>query len=66
MIPSTRFDPVAVKLMNKYMPLANTGDGRWVNLTPSPNDDNQYLIRADYILSPKNSMDFRFSATTAV
>jgi hypothetical protein len=59
-IPSTRFDPVAIKLMNKYMPLANTADGRWVSNTPSPNNDNQYLIRADYIVNSKNTMDFRF------
>jgi hypothetical protein len=59
-IPSSRFDPVAVKLMNRFMPLANTADGRWVSLTPSPNNDNQYLIRADYIVNSKNTMDFRF------
>src|SRR5207244_4226621 len=29
-IPSNRFDPVAVKLMSRFLPLANTPDGRWV------------------------------------
>jgi Carboxypeptidase regulatory-like domain/TonB-dependent Receptor Plug Domain len=59
-IPSNRFDPVAIKLLNKYMPAANTADGRWVDLASSPTNDNQYLFRIDYIINPKNTLDFRF------
>ncbi|MGH9663404.1 MAG: carboxypeptidase regulatory-like domain-containing protein, partial [Bryobacteraceae bacterium] len=40
MIPSSRFDPTAVAVMGKYMPAANTADGRWVDLTSQPTNDN--------------------------
>jgi hypothetical protein len=59
-IPSSRFDPVALNVMQKYMPLANTSDGRYVNLVSRPSNDNQYLFRADYTISQKNTMDLRF------
>src|SRR5690242_9848247 len=57
MIPVSRFDPTSIAVMNKYMPLANTADGRWVFLNPQPSTDNQYLGRVDYLISRKNSMD---------
>jgi len=60
LIPTSHFDPVAINLMNKFMPLANTADGRWVELSPQPSDDHQYLIRADYIVNRKNTLDFRY------
>lgn len=59
-IPASRFDPVAINLMNKFMPLANTADGRWVDLAPQPSNDNQYLFRADYIVNSKNTLDVRY------
>jgi hypothetical protein len=59
-IPSSRFDPTSVAVMSKYMPAANTPDGRWVYLNPQPSTDNQYLGRVDYIVSAKNSLDFRY------
>ncbi len=42
-IPASRFDPTSIAVMNKYMPSANTADGRWVFLNPQPSTDNQYL-----------------------
>ncbi|HLJ15738.1 MAG TPA: carboxypeptidase regulatory-like domain-containing protein [Bryobacteraceae bacterium] len=59
-IPASRFDPTSVAVMNKYMPAANTSDGRWVDLNPEPSTDNQYLGRVDYIVNPKNTLDFRY------
>ncbi len=59
-IPSTRFDVTSIAVMNKYMPPANTVDGRWVDLNPEPSTNNQYLGRVDYILSSKNTADFRY------
>jgi hypothetical protein len=59
-IPTNRFDPVAVNLTNKYLPLANTSDGRWVKLNSQPSNDSQYLWRADYIVNSKNTLDVRY------
>lgn len=58
-IPSTDFDPVAVKFMNAYMPLANTPNGTWSALVPNPTNDNQYLIRGDYNASDKQIVSVR-------
>jgi hypothetical protein len=59
-IPSSRFDPVSLNVMSKYMPPANTPDGRLVELVPSPSTDNQYLWRVDYMVNAKNNLDLRF------
>jgi hypothetical protein len=59
-IPSSRFDQTSIAVMNKYMPIANTADGRWVYLNPQPSTDNQYLGRVDYLITSKNSLDFRY------
>ncbi|HUS07104.1 MAG TPA: carboxypeptidase regulatory-like domain-containing protein, partial [Bryobacteraceae bacterium] len=59
-IPAARFDAVAMKVMEKYMPAANTADGRWVKLASQPSDDDQYLWRVDYQATEKNSFNLRF------
>ncbi len=59
-IPSTRFDGVAVKLLERYIPLPNQPDGRWVQLVGRPTDGDQYLIRGDHNFGPKNSLNVRY------
>lgn len=59
-IPSADFDPVAVRFMHAYMPLANNPNGTWDALVPNPTNDNQYLWRADYDASDKDTMMARF------
>jgi hypothetical protein len=59
MIPSTDFDPVAVAILNKYVPLANNANGQLTQLVPSPTNDYQYLIRGDYA-SDSNNMFARY------
>ena len=60
MIPATRFDGVAVKVMERYVPLPNSSDGRWVQLNSQPTDNDQYLFRIDHNFSQANSLNFRF------
>jgi hypothetical protein len=59
-VPSSRFDPTSIAVMSKYMPAANTPDGRWVYLNPQPSTDNQYLGRVDYLITSRNTLDFRY------
>ena len=59
-LPSSRFDPTSIAVMSKYMPAANTPDGRWVYLNPQPSTDNQYLGRVDYLITSRNTLDFRY------
>jgi hypothetical protein len=59
-VPGSRFDPASMAVMSKYMPAANTPDGRWVYLNPQPSTDNQYLGRVDYLVTSRNTLDFRY------
>lgn len=59
-IPSSRFDGVAVKVMERYIPLPNLSDGRWVQIGGRPTDGDQYLIRGDHNFGPKNSLNVRY------
>jgi Carboxypeptidase regulatory-like domain/TonB-dependent Receptor Plug Domain len=59
MIPSSDFDPVAVAILNKYVPSANNPDGQLTQLVPSPTNDYQYLIRGDYA-SNRNNLFARY------
>jgi hypothetical protein len=59
-IPSSRFDSVAVKVMQQYIPLANTPDGRIVSLIGEPTTGDQYLWRIDHNFSAKNSINLRY------
>jgi hypothetical protein len=59
-IPATRFDPVAVELLKRYVPLPNTPEGRWASLVSQPTDNDQYLWRVDHNFSSSNSLSLRF------
>ncbi len=59
-IPSSRFDPVAVEVMNQYVPLPNASGGRWSELVSQPTNGHQYLGRFDYNLSTANSANIRY------
>jgi hypothetical protein len=59
-IPSTSFDPVAAKLLERYVPLPNTPDGRWVRLVARPTDGDQFLVRGDHNFGSKNTLNVRY------
>jgi hypothetical protein len=59
-IPSARFDPVAIKFMERYVPQPNTPDGRWLALVSRPTDGDQYLWRVDHNFTSSNSLNLRF------
>jgi outer membrane receptor protein involved in Fe transport len=48
-IPTNRFDPVAAKILSEgLMPLPNTPSGQYVTTFPTPQDNDNYLVRVDY------------------
>jgi hypothetical protein len=59
-IPAARFDPVAVALLEKYVPLPNASGGRWVKLVSQPTNGDQYLGRLDHNFSSSNTLSFRY------
>ncbi|MGH9340902.1 MAG: TonB-dependent receptor [Acidobacteriota bacterium] len=58
-IPASRFDPVAVRVLDEFIPLPNSADGRWISLLPIATDNNQYIWRIDHQISANNSLNFR-------
>jgi hypothetical protein len=59
-IPSSDFDPVAINILNKYVPLANNSNGQLTQLVSSPTNDYQFLVRGDYTVSNTNNLFARF------
>lgn len=59
-IPADRFDPVAVALLNSYVPLPNASDDRWLKLVSEPTNGDQYLGRLDHNFSPSNTLNVRY------
>lgn len=59
-IPASRFDPVALEVLNRYVPLPNASGGRWSELVSQPTNGNQYLARVDYQFSPSNTANIRY------
>jgi outer membrane receptor protein involved in Fe transport len=64
-IPTSRFDPVARNLLNpSQMPLPNRPDGQLVLTFPTPQDNDQYLFRADWNLGA-HVIDGRYNLNRA-
>jgi len=59
-IPSSRFDPVAVRILERYVPLPSQADGRYVVQAPGPTSGDQTMGRVDHSLSSRNQLMFRY------
>ena len=63
-IPSNRLDPAALKLVNDFVPRANSGANRYL-ISPTTTDDrDSFGLRGDYQLTPSNSLLVRYLRTT--
>ena len=49
-----------MKLLERYIPLPNTPDGRWVKLISRPTDGDQQLFRIDHNFSSTNTASLRY------
>ncbi len=59
-IPQSRFDPAAAKLLSKYVPVSTDPCGLVLYGQPANNPDWQTIGRVDYVLSEKHSMYGRY------
>ncbi len=59
-IPANRIDPISAKLLNDFMPLANSGTNRYVVSPEVVDNRDQAGGRLDYKLSDKHQMIGRF------
>ncbi len=63
-IPANRLNPIAVALMNAYMPLPNVNSNlqsNYIRALPTTQNNNQYIGRADYQASEKDRFFLRGS-----
>jgi hypothetical protein len=49
-IPTSRFDPTALNVMNRSIPLANQPNGIYQSQVPSPYDTDEYLLKVDHLV----------------
>ncbi len=59
-IPTTRFDPVAKRLIDQFVPLPNTADNRLEVDASTSNDDDQWLAKVDHQLSSAHKLSGSF------
>jgi hypothetical protein len=60
MIPADRIDPAARRLVESYVPAANTAGNRWVGSPDTTDDRNQWGFRSDFQLSTNNTVLGRY------
>ncbi len=58
LIPTTRFNPVAARVMNTWLPLPNEANGGLEQLGKNPISNNQFLVKLDYVFNSQNTLNF--------
>ncbi|MBA3886477.1 MAG: TonB-dependent receptor [Acidobacteria bacterium] len=63
-IPQNRLSPVALRLLEDFMPRANTGANRYIASPNTTDDRNSFGSRVDYQISDRQSVLARYMLTT--
>lgn len=59
-IPTSQFDPASVKLVTNYLPSSSLSNGEVEYATPISQSFNEYVIRGDENISPKDHLFERY------
>ncbi len=59
-IPANRIDPAARRLIDDFVPVANTAGNRWVSSPETTDDRNQFGLRSDFQITQNNSLLGRY------
>jgi outer membrane receptor protein involved in Fe transport len=59
-----RLDPVAMKIINTYIPTANVGTNKWQGYVPSPYNTNEFLIKVDHQLNAAHRLTASYFETS--
>ncbi|MBS1789475.1 MAG: TonB-dependent receptor [Acidobacteria bacterium] len=62
-ICANRLDPVALKIINNYIPLSNVAGNKWQGNVPSPFDSDEYLGKVDHQLNAAHRLTFNYFTT---
>ena len=63
-IPSSRFDPVAVNILNKYIPASNLPNSLWQGYIPNPNNSDEVLAKVDHALNDRQRLSGSYYETS--
>lgn len=58
-----RLDPVALKIISTYIPLANVAGSKWQGNVPSPFNTNEFLTKIDHQLNAAHRLTFSYFET---
>ncbi|MFN2578214.1 MAG: carboxypeptidase regulatory-like domain-containing protein [Pyrinomonadaceae bacterium] len=58
-----RLDPVAMKIINNYIPLANAPGNKWQGNIPTPYNFDEYLGKVDYQLNASHRLSVSYFNT---
>jgi hypothetical protein len=64
LICPNRLDPVAMKIINTYIPLANVPGQIWQGYVPSPYDSDEMLIKVDHQLNSAHRLTGNYFLTS--
>ncbi len=64
MICPQRFDPVAMRILNESVPLANVPGNIWQGYIPSPYDTDEFLVKIDHQLNQAHRLSGSYFITT--
>jgi hypothetical protein len=59
-IPAIRFDPVAAKVRDSYVPLPNRPGGQYVAQVNRPTTGDLFLVRVDHAVTTNNKLNVRY------
>ncbi|MEP7340042.1 MAG: carboxypeptidase regulatory-like domain-containing protein [Acidobacteriota bacterium] len=58
-----RLDPVAMKIINDYIPASNVAGSRWQGNVPSPFNSDEYLGKVDHQMNDAHRLTFNYFTT---
>jgi hypothetical protein len=63
-ICANRLDPVAMKIINTYIPAANVPGNIWQGYVPSPYDSDEFLVKVDHQLNTAHRLAANYFVTS--
>jgi len=60
----TDLDPVAMNIINKYVPLPNLANNKWQGVIPNPYNTDEFLAKVDHDLNDTQRLTFSYFETS--
>lgn len=65
-IPSARFDPVALKILNQSVPVADISGNGWQGYVPNPYNTNEVLLKIDHLITDRQRFSGSYYETAGI